>query len=334
MTDLSVEATIPTGQSLVVDHGHALSLSLEQRSILEEFLSLQERSLSSNTLRGLRTDIGNFLSFCQANHYTALPASLSTIRAYMRYRSDQGVKAATISRALSSISKLHDAIRVTNECRSELVRSEMKAIRKTRPQRQRQAPGIPFAVLWEWDQVIADSDDIKDIRDRALMWVFYDGLLRGEEICRAELSWVEIDGSDGILNIPTHKTDQDGEGSEVYLSEHTIEVLNRWIAAAGIESGRLFRSFTVTGQLRDSIHPNGIRTIIGKRGYEMGVLGATNHSFRVGATQDLIEAGVSSARIQLAGRWKHERMVMQYGRKHRVKTGAMAEMAKSQGRSK
>lgn len=334
MTDLTTGQMISSEQSLVIDQGNALQLSAEQKSILEEFLSIQERSLSANTLRGLRTDIGNFLSFCRANNLTALPASLSTIRAYMRYRADQGVKATTISRALSSISKLHDAIRVTNECRSELVRSEMKAIRKMKPQRQKQAPGIPFNALWEWDQAIAKSDDLKDIRDRALMWVFYDGLLRGDEIYRAECSWLEIDGDDGILNIPTHKTDQDGQGSEVYLSAHTVEVLNRWLDAAEIQSGRIFRSFTVSGQLRDSIHTNGIRAIIGKRGYEMGVLGATNHSLRVGATQDLIAAGVSSAQIQLAGRWKHERMVMQYGRKHRVKTGAMAEMAKRQGRSK
>lgn len=320
--------------NLVLAYPEIIQISAQEEAVLADYFDMRRRSCSPNTLRGIKTDIGLFLDYCRANGRLAIPAELETLRGFIRHRAEQKVKAATISRAISAISKLHDAIHVPNACRSDLVREELKIVRKTTPQRQKQAEGIPYSALIRWDEQIADSEDLSDIRDRAMMWCFYDGLLRGDEAQRAEMDWLEfLDSGDAILHIPTHKTDQEGEGSEIYLSAHTVEALRRWLDVSGIQDGRLFRSFKVSGELRDSISTNGIRQIIGKRGFEMGVIGASNHSLRVGATQDLLEAGESTGRIQLAGRWKHENMVIKYGRKHRAKTGAMAELAKQQGRS-
>lgn len=309
-------------------------LSDEQVKALGQFFDLQERSLAPNTLRGLKTDLGFFLEFCRDNGLVALPCSLDTIKAFIKHRADSDVKGATISRNLSAISKLHDAINAPNACRSAIVRDELRAVKRARPQRKKQATPIRFSALWEWDKYIRESDALADIRDRAMMWCFYDCLLRGDELHRAEVSWVEyLDDGDAIFHIPTHKGDQEGEGSEAYLSPHTVSALKRWLESASITTGRLFRSFTVEGEIRSSISANGIRRIISNRGFEMGILGASNHSFRVGATQDLVEAGESSARIQLAGRWKSDRMVGEYSRNQRAKTGAMAELSKRQGRS-
>lgn len=312
-----------------------LSLTEDQYDALREFFYLKSKELSENTLRGLKTDLRHFITFCEHHQHTILPASVSTIREFIRFRSEQGKKASTISRSLSAISKLHGALNTADPCRSELVRSELTIARKASPERKSQAIGIRYSHLSEWDKTVADSARLADKRDRAMMWFFYDGLLRGEEVARAQLSWVEfLDSGDGILTIPNSKTDQFGAGTEVYLSGHTCDALRDWLSAAGIESGRIFRSFTVKGALRDSMHSNGIRQVISKRGFEMGVIGATNHSTRVGGTQDLLEAGESVGRIQLAGRWKTPQMVLHYGRKQRITTGAMALLAKQQGRTK
>lgn len=312
-----------------------LSLSKEQYQDLREFFYLKSKELSENTLRGLKTDLRHFISFCEERQHTMLPASVSTIREFIRFRSEQGVKASTISRSLSAISKLHGALNAADPCRSELVRSELTIARKAAPERKSQAIGIRYSHLSEWDETISASTRLVDKRDRAMMWFFYDGLLRGEEVSRAELSWIEfLDSGDGILTIPSSKTDQFGEGNEVYLSGHTCDALRDWLNASGIESGRIFRSFTVNGKLRDSIHGNGIRQVISKRGFEMGIVGTTNHSARVGGTQDLLDAGESVGRIQLAGRWRHPQMVLHYGRKQRITSGAMALLAKQQGRTK
>lgn len=314
---------------------NALSLSEEQYQDLREFLYLKSKELSENTLRGLKTDLRHFISFCEERQHTILPASVSAIREFIRFRSEQGVKAATISRSLSAISKLHSAVNSADPCRSELVRSELTIARKANPQRKAQAIGIRHSNISEWDKTISHSTRLADKRDRAMMWFFYDGLLRGEEVSRAELSWIEfLDSGDGILTIPSSKTDQFGDGNEIYLSGHTCDALRDWLKASGIESGRIFRSFTVKGKLRDSIHSNGIRQVISKRGFEMGIIGSTNHSARVGGTQDLLEEGESVGRIQLAGRWAHPQMVLVYGRKQRIATSAMALLAKKQGRTK
>lgn len=326
--------TIPGGYLTDQKLQSVLDLSIEQIDVLQEFFILQERSLAPNSLRGLKTDIGHFISFCRDRGLIALPASIATIRAFVRCRFESEVKGETIARNLSAISKLHDAVNVPNACRSELVKSELKAVRKQRPQRKKQAVPLRFTTIWQWDTRIAQSTAIADIRDRAMIWCFYDCLLRGDELQRIEISWVEfLPDGDAVLHIPTHKGDQEGLGSEAYLSRHTVIAMKRWLHAAGISSGKIFRSFSLKGEMQSSISTNGIRQIISNRGYEMGVVGATNHSFRVGATQDLVEAGESTARIQLAGRWKSDRMVMDYSRNQRAQSGAMAELSRRQGRN-
>jgi len=158
-------------------------------------------------------------------------------------------------------------------------------------------------------------------------------MLRSEEIARADISWIREMEDDALLEIPYHKTSQEKE-ELVYLSGHTLKILKAWFAAAGITHGAIIRSFSLSGKLQDAIHPNSISKIITKRAVEMGILGASSHSLRIGATQDLIERNESNARIQLAGRWKSDRMVVHYGRVHDLKTGAMATMAMDQGRTK
>lgn len=169
-----------------------LNLSEEQYQDLKEFFYLKSKELSENTLRGLKTDLRHFISFCEEQHRTVLPASVETVREFIRFRSEQGVKASTISRGLTAVSKLHSALNAADPCRSELVRSELTIARKASPERKSQAIGIRYSHLSEWDKGISKSPRIADKRDRAMMWFFYDGLLRGEEVSRAELSFSTI----------------------------------------------------------------------------------------------------------------------------------------------
>lgn len=56
----------------------------------------------------------------------------------------------------------------------------------------------------------------------------------------------------------------------------------------------------------------------------------SGHSCRVGAAQDMAEAGYSDLQIMLAGRWKSIEMVARYTAKIRAKQGAMADLAAKQ----
>ena len=87
----------------------------------------------------------------------------------------------------------------------------------------------------------ADLDDLRGLRDAALIAVGSDGLLRISEIAALQVEDVEQteDGS-GRLTVRSSKTDQEGVGEILYLGESTVRRVTAWVDAAGITAGPLF----------------------------------------------------------------------------------------------
>lgn len=310
-----------------------LGLPRQKIDLLKDYLSLVARSSPPNTVRAIRSDVLSFEDFCRSIGAPAVPADLGTVRAYIRFRADNKVRADTISRALSHMGHLHDALGMPNPFRHRFVRLELKTLRKDEAP-PRQATAVSFEALNAWEAGAPDKSELPFLRDRAILWLGYDSLLRREELARVQISWIEdsSDG-DGTLLLPNHKGDQENKGSYLYLSERTLIAVDKWRAAAGISGGALFRSFSLSGSIRDGISPSGINDVVKKRALEMGIGKASSHSLRIGAAQDLLEAGASTAQLQLAGRWKSEKMPAIYARKLEARRGAMAKLAENQGRS-
>ena len=86
-----------------------------------------------------------------------------------------------------------------------------------------------------------DREDLRGLRDAALIGVGSDGLLRISEIAALQVEDVEQteDGS-GRLTVRSSKTDQEGAGEVLYLGESTVRRITAWADAAGITSGALF----------------------------------------------------------------------------------------------
>ena len=61
--------------------------------------------------------------------------------------------------------------------------------------------------------------------------------------------------------------------------------------------------------------------------------GLSGHSTRVGATQDMIGAGIELPAILLAGRWKSTAMVSRYGARLQARQNGAARLARLQGRA-
>ena len=154
----------------------------------------------------------------------------------------------------------------------------------------------------------------------------------------------------GILNIPSSKTDQAGEGAEAYLAPATLAAIARWREAGGIDKGPLLRrvvthfdgSIDRIGSAR--LHANSIGLIykrLVRRAWEKRLLGemsegelerwlkaVSSHSIRVGVAQDNFAAGEGLPAIMQAYRWRDARTVMRYGARLATKSGASARLAK------
>ena len=131
------------------------------------------------------------------------------------YLADQAtaLKVATLTRRLAAISIAHKAQRLPSPVSSPLVRATMRGVRREQGTAQRQAAPLLredlFLVLG------AMGDQLKDLRDRALLLIGFAGGLRRSELAAIDLIDFERVREGIILTIRRSKTDQDGVGRKI-----------------------------------------------------------------------------------------------------------------------
>jgi integrase len=149
------------------------------------------------------------------------------------------------------------------------------------------------------------GDDLRGLRDRALITLGWAGAFRRSEL--TDLCVEDIEETDEGLRVLVRrsKTDQEGAGQvKAILRGKTdacpVRCLRAWLDAAGIKEGRVFRHLPkgckVVG---DSLTPNSVARII-KRAAERADIDPTRlagHSLRSGFTTEAAARGRSVFRI-------------------------------------
>ena len=193
--------------------------------------------------------------------------------------------------------------------------------------------GQVSGIEWEQADVMASlaarSSVLAGFRDAALIGVMSDCLLRVSEAAAVTVAHVrsEADGT-GRLLIPQSKTDQEGQGTDLYLRACTMRRVSAWTAAAGIRSGPLFLAVRKGGTVQTTaLSVESIRAIIQRWAKTAGVTGrVSGHSLRVGAAQSLVSAGATLPELQQAGRWLSPDMPARYARRQLAGKGAVARL--------
>lgn len=305
--------------------------------VLVEWSRLAERAYSAHTLRAWKADWGVFSGWCERERKTALPAEALTVREFVLWGLAEKKKPATLQRYLATIARAHRAAGLSNPCASEVVRLALKEVRRTVPARQRQARGLGWAEIRKYLAVAPRH--LRDHRDRALVCVAYDTLCRREELValRVEDFAVGAEGAGEVL-ITRAKNDPGGEGAVAYLAPLTVRLLRTWLKAAGISEGPVFRRVDLAGFVREDLRPAAVAEVYRRIAKWIGlapeeIARVSGHSTRVGATQDLLALNVELPAVMQAGRWRDTRMPMRYGERVLAGRGAMAQVAKKQGRT-
>ncbi len=298
---------------------------------------------SKNTQRTWRADWRVWSAFCAAQGISVLPASLDALRAFLIDRIDAGRKRATLEHYLATLGLAHRLARLSWPLETMEGRLMWRALRRD-PRlslRQRQAQGLTLEVLEKIVAPMSDAD-ARDVRDRCLLWLAYETMVRRSELVAVQVHDLgsEADGS-GRLLIARAKADQEGQGEVLFVSVETMAAVQRWLELAGHVKGALFRSIPhIAKAPADEAHPDvryprpltdgDIARIFKRRARAAGIDAAliSGHSTRVGATQDLLAGNFSAAAVMKQGRWKSERMVMRYGENIEAGRGAMAKLLK------
>ena len=173
------------------------------------------------------------------------PATAATVVAFV---DDMGrVKTpATVRRYVASLAIVHKALRQPNPLESARVRFALQRMHRRRGRRQAQVHGLTWPLRTRL--LAAAGDRLIDARNRALLAVGYDTLLRRSELVSLDVSDVleDIDGTATLL-VRAGKTDPDGRGAMLYLARDTVQLVTTWLERGGVGEGRLFRAVRKDG---------------------------------------------------------------------------------------
>ena len=307
----------------------------EEGERLTSFLESVRGAFSRNTERALRADLRIFVSWCRQHVLEPMPASIATVVAFID-EMERDRAPATVRRYVASIASFHRVLRAPNPVDSAAVRLALQRMYQIRGRRQAQVQGLTWSLRNRLLE--AAGSRLIDTRNRALVGVAYDTLLRRSELVSLRVSDLteEVDGS-GTLLVRKSKTDAEGTGAVLYLARDTVMLVRGWLDRSGLTGGRLLRSVRKDGSVGEQLPPGQVPRIYKAMARRAGLPADTvdalaGHSTRVGPVQDMIACGIELPAILQAGRWKSARMVQRYGERLLARRSGAARLAAMQQR--
>ncbi|WP_338929165.1 tyrosine-type recombinase/integrase (plasmid) [Roseomonas mucosa] len=290
-------------------------------------------SFAPATQRAYSTDWKDFMAFCAAMGFVALPATPKTVSAYLVHRFKTHAP-VTLRRRLAAIRLAHQIARVAIPTDDPEVQTTLRGAKRLhgRPARQAVAIRLP-----EVRRLVATcGDDTAGKRDRALLLLGFAGALRRSEIAALDVTDV-AHKPDGLrIRIRRSKTDQDAEGAEIGIprGQHRatcpVHALEAWLAVLEHRVGPLFRAVHQTGALgRERMNPASIRFVLLARARKAGLpvdglKRLTAHGLRAGFITEAYDRGLRDRDIMGHSRHKDVKTMHGYVRLARLLTDSPA----------
>jgi integrase len=313
----------------------ALAPSPSITTRLLDWANAAQGAYAPSTERAYRSDFDAFRAWCSLAGLTPLPAQPETVAKYLRAEAYAGKAVATLRRRAATIARLHTAAGLPSPCRSEPVRLALRALARERGTQQRQASPLTLKDAQKIEaKVLTDDPRLKDLRDVALLLVGKDLLARASELVSLTIGAVSFDAEDGAAHVALRRHKTSTETQECLIGPDAASALQRWLEAAGIASGALFRSITKGGKPTNLPLSTRDVTRIVKSLASRAHLDASHvssHSMRIGTAVDCVAANIDAASIMQAGGWTSVRMVARYTSKLAAKRGAIARLHKLTG---
>lgn len=163
--------------------------------LLKEFLAYLriERGSSPHTIHAYEHDLENYLAYLTSKNKKAIAEVTSKdLDAYIIHLSRIGYASSTADRAISAIRSFHKFLLQENLAQNSPA---------SRLPRRGRTKNLPFVLsVDEVDALIdqfADSEELNDIRDEAILEVLYSGGLRASELCNLDV--LDFDKESGYV---------------------------------------------------------------------------------------------------------------------------------------
>ena len=299
---------------------------------LGQFVRAARGAFSDSTERALRSDLAIYAAWCAERGRGPLPATPATIAAFVDAKAETRAP-ATVRRYVTSIAIAHRAVGLENTVKSPPVQLALKRMHRKKGRRQDQAMGLTSPLRRRLLE--AAGDRLLDDRNRALLAVATTRCSAGRSLCHCksltclrncqETAACWCAAPRPIARAGARSSGSPGTPSGWSGRGSTAPDIRRHDVPRGPQ-GRSGRR--AAEPLRGAAHLQGD----GARGRlpETVVAGLSGHSTRVGATQDMVAAGIELPAILHAGRWKSTAMVNRYGERLLARRSGAAQLARMQ----
>lgn len=278
-------------------------------------------SYSPNTHKAYGRAVERFAAFLKGR-----AADDDTVAAFLTAEAERGLAPASLSILASAIGAAASSAGARDP-RGPVTRRTLRRLKREHAARSRgQVEGLKREDAVAAARLAAEEGNALGLRDAALLLLGSDGLLRISELTAVQVEDLGPgEGGSGVLALPRSKTDQEGEGSSLYVCRETMQAVSAWLRVSGIEDGPVFRPVLRNGVGSAALSTSAVRAVIQRRARAAGVAGrVSGHSLRVGSAQSLVAAGASTAELMQAGRWNDERTALRYAANELAGRGAVA----------
>ena len=251
--------------------------------------SYAHASKAGNTRKAYASDMADFARFTRSFEAEPVPAPWQLVAAYATHMADRDLKIATIRRRMVAISQAHKAAGHASPTANQTVRDVVAGIARTKGVPPRRKDALDAGLLR--DVVLSlRGDGLKPKRDRAIVLLGFAIAGRRSEVAALNIEDLRFDERGLVVMIRESKTDQEGVGVEIGVPYVAIEGLcatravQEWINAAGISSGALFRTFSLSGALQaNRIDGADVARLVKRVVAAAGIMGDfAGHSLRAG----------------------------------------------------
>lgn len=225
----------------------------------------QKSARAYNTRKSYESDWKQFVSWCQENQLPFLPSNPAVVILYIDDLAESGKKVSTIKRHITSISQIHIGNGFDSPTRHDNVRLHVQALENEFGTKPNQKQAATAKIIKQFCDHLPDN--LKGLRDRAILQVGFAGALRRSEIVALNVEDVEFHEEGFTVFIPKSKTDQSGEGSVIGIEfgEYPycpVRTLQQWLHQSGIKSGAIFRRMDKAGRILGRLTDKSIERIV------------------------------------------------------------------------
>jgi integrase len=288
--------------------------------ITEEVAERLASAMPANTRRAYDRQWLAFTAWCSQSGRTPLPATAQTVLSYVTHLCDAGKSPATIDQALAVVLFHHRPLGVkpdTTPARAVLRDHKRRWSDERGRMKQKEAAPVDLARLRRMLGK-CDLETTRGRRDRVILLLGFSLFARRSELASLRIDDVEFTEKGMRVLIRASKTDQAGEGVDIFIptgrraSTCPVRAVQDWIACLaeqGVTTGPLLRAVDRNGKVRGGVTGQGVEYVIKGLADEVGISGVSGHSLRAGAATQAAKNGHAASEIARKGRWTSTKTV-------------------------